>query len=209
MYDDLQEDSGSLEVEREKLGAYISAHPLDRYADVYKTTAITHISNISSGDCTIVGIIKNLVIRNRKKDGKPMAFFNIEDISGTIPVCTYVQEYQKYKGFICEGNVISISGSVDMEIKEKEGEIQETKKLIVSKIDICRITKEPMLVSIQSKADEAYAYYSLEPYKEDGGHDILLHYQDTGLIEKKKMAVSNKALTLNGERLFLCVLQKK
>lgn len=209
MYDDLQEDSGSLEVEKEKLGAYISAHPLDRYADVYKTTAITHISNISSGDCTIVGIIKNLVIRNRKKDGKPMAFFNIEDISGTIPVCTYVQEYQKYKGFICEGNVISISGSVDMEIKEKEGEIQETKKLIVSKIDICRITKEPMLVSIQSKADEAYAYYSLEPYKEDGGHDILLHYQDTGLIEKKKMAVSNKALTLNEERLFLCVLQKK
>ena len=36
---------GSLEVEKEKLGAYISAHPLDRYADVYKTTAITHISD--------------------------------------------------------------------------------------------------------------------------------------------------------------------
>ena len=208
MYGELQEDSDVLEVEREKLGAYISAHPLDKYADVYKTATITHIANIGSGDCTIAGIIKNLVIRNRKRDGKPMAFFDVEDLSGTIPVCTYVQEYQKYKEFIYEGNIISIFGSIDIEVKEKEGEIEETKKLIVSKIDICRVAKEPILVSICSKADEAFAYYSLEPYKEDGGHDILLHYQDTGLIEKKKMSVSNKALSLNSNRLFLSVLQK-
>ena len=205
---DLAENADYLKIEKEKLGAYISAHPLEKYNYIYKNPSITKISDITTSECIIIGMIKNLVIRHRKKDGKPMAIYDIEDITGTIPAVSYVEEYKKYQKFIYEGSVATFSGCIKEESRDKDGEINISKKLIISKITECKTSQNPMFVSIKSHADEAYAYYALEPYKDDGGHAILLHYQDTGIIEKKNMCVNERALSLNCDRLFLKIISK-
>lgn len=205
-YADIAEESSEiLQNEKSLLGAYISSHPLSKYEGIYIGSGIKKIVDIDEGEQIIIGIIKNIKHTKRKKDGKDMAFFELEDISDSIDVCCFVAEYQKYGEQIFDGNIVMLSGKCTIEDSDQDS----IKKFIVTKIEKCRQKKEPMFVSIRSKNEEAMAYYALKPYEAEGGHDILLHYQDTGYIERKKMSVSKKALSLNSERIFLKIFSKK
>ena len=85
---------GNLQEERDLLGSYVSGHPLDLYPAPGKFRASTanDILSYSNGSrIRIIGIIQNYREKNRKIDGKRMAFFDIADTSGTVPVCCFTK----------------------------------------------------------------------------------------------------------------------
>lgn len=61
----------------------------------------------------IMGLIEDLRLTARKSDGKPMAFFNLEDKTGTIEVCCFTKQYEQYGELVEEDAVVRITGFVN------------------------------------------------------------------------------------------------
>jgi len=195
---DVSEPEDKLDREHTMLCAYISAHPLDAYREVYKKAQIRLISDFVTTDSKYVGMIKNLRKTKRKSDGAEMAFFDLEDISGTIPVCCFAKEYAKYGNLINEGNVIAVTAWGIEEDGDVEGETAE--KLMTKAIEKVKVEKNPIFISVKNRAEEVELYHICVNYEDENGHQVIIHYQNTGEIKRKKMYVKKDVLkALNGK----------
>ena len=82
-----------LNKERELVGIYLSAHPLDEYSVVLNNMCNTHCSKIGrnadmtelakADEVTFGGIVTSVNERFSQKTGKPFGFVTIEDFEGT------------------------------------------------------------------------------------------------------------------------------
>lgn len=106
---DMPEDNAEkLAKEKELLGIYITGHPLDEYEIPSKST---QIAKVNAKSPLICGCVENLAIRNRKKDNKQYASFNLADKTGSIHCICSAEEYsQLNKSFIHENAVLAVSG---------------------------------------------------------------------------------------------------
>ncbi len=188
---DVQESEDKLNLEHNMLCAYISAHPLDAYRDAYKRGKIRLIADFEKSEASYIGMIRNLRIAKRKSDGSEMAFFDLEDISGTLQVCCYTKEYAKYGSFIAEGAVLEIYAKG---IEEDGNDDEIIEKLIVRGISKVKVTKSPIFLSVKNRADEVGLYNICKDFSDENGHPVILHYQNTGEIVHKKMSVKRDVL---------------
>ncbi|MGL4980611.1 MAG: DNA polymerase III subunit alpha [Fusobacteriaceae bacterium] len=121
-------------LEKENLGFYLSAHPLDNYRSlitILKTPSISLLLNEKDvhgvKTCGIIKGIKKIVT---KKDGKIMATFFLEDFSGKISVTLFPRTYEECFHFLEEGASVFIEGSLQTDYFNN----QETQKLLVKSI---------------------------------------------------------------------------
>lgn len=149
-----------LRCEKELLGAYVTAHPIDYYPSAKKEKCV-QVGEITVNSEKAYGIITDLTIKKRKKDGMPMAFFNIEDRTGSIKACCFTKAYGEYGSLLKEGHAYIFTGNVnseemtigtgenehtDIELKffvKTVVEVNENKPMIACKIPADR--KEQML----------------------------------------------------------------
>ena len=188
---DTEEDPNALRREYEILSAYLSSHPLDAYREIYRDKKVRQIADFTDREeAHYVGLIRNLRLKKRKSDGKPMAFFTLEDPSGSIEVCCFTKSYEKYCQFIKEEAVVDIyaRGETDEESEEDTG------KLIVVSIQKIKPYVDPVFLSIPSRNLEMDFYCFCEPYSDENGHPVWLHYRDSGCIKQKKMSVRKEIL---------------
>ena len=101
--------------ERELMGLYLSAHPLDKY-NVYFSEVTVPISEISSEDdgfsATIGGVIsqiRTIVTKNQQK----MAFVKLEDQTGEIEVTVFPKAYEDATSIMEVDKVIKATGKID------------------------------------------------------------------------------------------------
>ncbi|MDO4911133.1 MAG: DNA polymerase III subunit alpha [Corynebacterium sp.] len=102
-----------LALEREMLGLYVSAHPLDGYEEALESQIDTPLTTIVAGEAregvelTIGGIISNVERKYAKRDGSPWAIVTIEDHSGaSVEILCFNKVYQVYAPQIVEDNII-------------------------------------------------------------------------------------------------------
>ena len=107
----------ALEYEKEYLGYYASGHPLDDKEKLLAANSNTKIAAIddSTDDCIICGRVTNKVILRRRSDGKEMCKFTLEDLTGEVECICFTREYDKYRGFIEDGSIISVMGKAEVE----------------------------------------------------------------------------------------------
>ena len=103
-----------LRTEKELLGSYLTAHPMDYYPSAEEMDC-DPVGRISEGRQKVYGAITGLTIRKRKKDGAPMAFFTIEDRTGSIKACCFAKIYAEYGEILKEGNAYIFTGNVHAE----------------------------------------------------------------------------------------------
>ncbi|GBG95776.1 DNA polymerase III subunit alpha [Ligilactobacillus salitolerans] len=102
-----------LEKENYYLGAFLSGHPVEKYASlipIYQTVKVAQIrpnQNVS----TILAIKKIKTIRTKK--GEQMAFITADDETGTIDLTLFPQQYRQYSAKLHEGAVILASGNTE------------------------------------------------------------------------------------------------
>ncbi|BDD82140.1 DNA-directed DNA polymerase [Tsukamurella pulmonis] len=107
-----------LALEREMLGLYVSAHPLDGVEHVIAAQTDTPIPAIVEGDVkdgtqvTVGGILQS-VNRRVNKNGAPFASAQIEDLSGGIEVFFFPQAYAAYGAEVVEDAVVLIKARVN------------------------------------------------------------------------------------------------
>lgn len=115
-----------VKAEKEVLGFFVSAHPLDEYrtSEELGCIAISELEE-TRDKVDIMGLIEDLRLTARKSDGKPMAFFNLEDKTGTIEVCCFTKQYEQYGELVEEDAVVRITGDVNEKEIETNNDAEE------------------------------------------------------------------------------------
>ena len=122
--------------ERELLGLYLSAHPLDSY-DAFlneQTNATKSITSDNDGALVAVG---GLISKNRTlvtKAGSKMAFMTIEDKTGEIEVVVFPKTFEKMPQNIDPSDVVLIKGRVSG--KDKEGNKMPDPSVVADSVQV-------------------------------------------------------------------------
>ena len=108
-------DLERLNKERELVGIYLSAHPLDEYAVVLENVCNVHMEELSNltplqnRDLILGGIVTG-VREGYTKSGKPYGIAKVEDYSGVAEFAFFGNEWVEKKNFFSEGMFLFMHG---------------------------------------------------------------------------------------------------
>ena len=175
--------------ERELLGVYVSSHPMNGYD---RPEGVTAIGDMDTETVSIMGIISSVDIRNRKKDGKPMAFLTLEDTTGEARCAVFAGAFQDNKMFLEEGIVVTAKGHVMV-----EGDGEEQTMLF----SIDRMHKAAKEKSVYTKSVNLYALFHVneesvfrEKYADEDGHPFRIYDETCDLFRTVNYRISEQAL---------------
>lgn len=108
-----------LNKEKEVVGMYISAHPLDAYkVDIeaicsHPLTALNDFNALNNQEITIAGIVTSSAERTTK-NGKPFGRVTIEDYTGTYNHTFFSNDWVQFKNYCTVGYSIILKGKVKL-----------------------------------------------------------------------------------------------
>lgn len=181
-----------LAMEKETVGLFISANPLDQYKNVclkYQCMDILDILNGADEDVSLIkdGIQVRIlgVVLNKKtietKSGSKMAFVNVEDQTGVIEVTVFPNIYGKFAQYMKEGEVLLITGTISLK-EEETPKILCNSILLKSQFGLSQdvsghnnqqergASEKKLYMKLESKSDEraAVIYEILKQYSGQG-----------------------------------------
>ncbi|MBO6241323.1 MAG: DNA polymerase III subunit alpha [Butyrivibrio sp.] len=188
-----------LEFEKEVLGIYVSGHPLEEYAGMWKknitnTTTDFYLDDESgipvvkdNTTAKIGGIISDKKIKYTKND-QVMAFITLEDMVGSVEVIVFPKTYEANAPRLNADSKVFIEGRVSVE-EDRDA------KLIASKITM--FEEIPRTVWIRfANLDE----YSINEGKlfsmlseSDGKDDVTVYLTETKQVKKLGKGYTIKA----------------
>ncbi|GHF84291.1 DNA polymerase-3 subunit alpha [Amycolatopsis bartoniae] len=106
-----------LAYEREMLGLYVSAHPLDGAERILRKHAPRPIAAIldnppKEGELIVSGLITSLERRVNKK-GEPWAICTVEDMDASLEVLFFPKSYAMFSADLVEDNAVLVKGRVN------------------------------------------------------------------------------------------------
>ncbi len=114
-----------LAFEKEILGIYISGHPMEACADLWKAnvTAVstdflvdeeTEIAKVADNSrVTIGGMITGKTVKTTR-NGQMMAFLTVEDMAGSVEVLVFPKDYENNREVLIEDAKIFVQGRVSI-----------------------------------------------------------------------------------------------
>lgn len=127
-------DKERLTWERELLGLYISAHPLDNY-DAYfseQTVPVVEMTQDIDGKKLTIGGLVSSVRTIVTKSGTKMAFVKLEDKTGESEVIIFPNLFEQVGAQLVQDAVIRASGKVSA--RDRDGNLTSDVKLIADEI---------------------------------------------------------------------------
>ncbi len=105
-----------LKFEKENLGFFFSGHPLDPYRQIIEKAVSVDLSKKESlsneRSCALLGVLRD-VREIRTRNGRAMAFAQIEDYRGSIELIIFSDIYDARRSLIANDNVVGILGKID------------------------------------------------------------------------------------------------
>ena len=180
--------------EKNSIGAFLSAHPLDNYP-VPEECNCTSIAKLGpKSNCNIMGIITNLRVTNRKSDNKPMAFFTLEDKTGTINVACFTEKFAEFGNLIKEDAVVQIKGDVKEEENEFEDSVELQLKLVVQSVKIASAKKERIIIKVASFGEYSRLQKEFLSCRDDAGDEMLIYFEDIGQLRKFSYKINKEKI---------------
>ena len=112
--------------ERECVGIYLSAHPLDEFNIVLKglcntkCTELEDLAMLSTKENIALGGIITSVESRLTKTGKPCGFVVIEDFNGSGRIALFGEEWAKWQGMLREGYTVFIRAKCSQRFKDSK-----------------------------------------------------------------------------------------
>jgi DNA polymerase III subunit alpha len=128
--------------ERELLGLYISAHPLDNY-DTYfseQTIPLSHMKPEIDGKRATIGGLVSSVRTIVTKSGTKMAFVKLEDKTNESELIIFPNLYEQVGAKLVQDAVIRASGKVSA--RDRDGNLGDEAKMIAD--EIVEVTDEEL-----------------------------------------------------------------
>lgn len=122
--------------ERDLMGLYLSAHPLDKYDTFFEEQ--THPYSVvcqENDDKTVtIGGIISAVRTILTKSGTKMAFIKLENKSYEQEIIAFPQTYEQYGAKLVQDNVVKVIGRVNA--KDKDGRMTSEVKVIIESVEV-------------------------------------------------------------------------
>lgn len=132
-----------LQWEKELLGIYISAHPLQEYRELLQnSTPLSQLPTLLSSHKNSALTVAGLITTSRQittKKNELMAFATLADESGSVELVCFPSVYQKSGPLLTDGKLVLVKGK----LSEKE----ETPKILVDVIK--EIAEQTTLAEVQ------------------------------------------------------------
>lgn len=108
--------SEMLKREKELIGIYVSGHPLEEFKDEIEAFAKPPIGRLAKSptgmSVMVCGLISDLQTRLDRKNNT-MAFFQIEDFTGTVRVLCFSSTFENYRDAIQSDAMVMVKGKLD------------------------------------------------------------------------------------------------
>ena len=166
-------DLERLNRERELVGIYLSAHPLDEFAVVLENVCNVHMADLAdltplqNRDLILGGIVTG-VREGYTKNGKPYGVAKVEDYSGVAEFAFFGNEWVEKKNFFSEGMFLYMHG----------------KCLKINTIELLPDVKEKVIERITVKAplssidDEFITEFGSIVKQNPGNAELLFYIMD-------------------------------
>ncbi len=117
-------ESDRLREEKERLGFYISGHPLERYRDLVDLYAAeartTSLPEHRDRTVEIPCVITEASVRTARKDGREWARLTIEDFHGTATTLAFGDIWQQNRDLLTDDRPVLIMGTVSGNSRDDE-----------------------------------------------------------------------------------------
>ncbi|MBR2543453.1 DNA polymerase III subunit alpha [Candidatus Saccharibacteria bacterium] len=122
--------------ERDLMGLYLSAHPLDKY-DTYfeeQTHPISLVSVENDGKVVTIGGIITAVRSILTKKGEKMAFVKLENKTDETEFIVFPSVFEEYGGKLLVDNVVRVTGRVNA--RDKAGRVVSEVKVLAERVEV-------------------------------------------------------------------------
>ncbi len=139
-----------LSFEKEAIGFYVTGHPLDKYKELMEKFANADFLSIKEGmhddgSAVRIGGIIRKVKPHMTKTKKPMAYFQLEDLTGDIEVTVFPSCYANVSGFLTEGESVFVLGKLEKN--------EQSIKILAEDIVLMERVEEAWTTSLHIHAD--------------------------------------------------------
>jgi len=190
-----------LEREKEVVGIYLSAHPLDGFKfemDNYGMTPVNELEANKGRNIRIAGFVTDVGHMTSKK-GTKFGKLTINDYSGNYEIMLWEKNYVQYGNFLVNGQKLMIQGVYD-EHKFRPGTMEfqiqnmmlldEVRKLLTKRLHISL----PLL-----KVDAAFVDFIEDNVKKHPGNtELILYIADWNGMEIK-LKSQNRKIEVNDD----------
>ncbi len=130
-----------LKYEKEALGFYITAHPLDKYshelARISRLTTADLLSTPDGSQVQIAGVVQSLKLKNNRA-GKRYATFSLEDRDGVVEAIAWPETYARHEALISGDDPVAVRGKLDIDEDRPQIIIDEIRPLGAALTDSVR-----------------------------------------------------------------------
>ena len=143
----------TLNKEREMMGLYLTAHPLDEYKIIIDNFCKTQLSELEDleplrgADVTVAGLVVG-VQHLMTKTGKNFGRFKLEDYNSTREFSLFGKEYENFRKYLFEGYFLMVRGKVQPRPYRKEGEPEQLEFRIGSMMQLQEV-RDTMVREVQ------------------------------------------------------------
>ena len=177
-------DLERLNKERDLVGIYLSAHPLDEYAVILENVCNVHMAELAdltplqNRDLTMGGIV-TAVREGYTKTGKPYGIAKVEDYSGSAEFAFFGNEWVEKKNFFMTGMFLFMRGKCQpKQWRQEEWEVK------ISTIELLPEVKEKIIEKLTVSAplsaldEELITEFSALIKAHPGNAELYFHVMD-------------------------------
>ncbi len=202
-----------LNKEKELVGLYLSAHPLDDYYLILQHVCSTRLAELSdkerlaNRDLTVGGIVVDVKERLTQK-GQPMGIAKLEDYSGSAEFAFYTNDWMQWKNYIQTGYSLFIKLRVTPRDWGKEKyQLRVTAISHLADIKETAIEKFTVATNIDDLDTELIAVLSAYADANPGKTELYFSIRDNK--EGQVLVMQSKAKRINVKRELINYLSER
>ncbi|MBP1593373.1 MAG: polymerase subunit alpha [Bacteroidetes bacterium] len=205
-------DLERLNKEKELVGIYLSAHPLDEYSIILKDVCNTKMVDFSdraplaNKELTFGGIVTN-VREGMGKTGKPYAIVKFEDFSGSNELPFFGNDYIEWRNFLSVGMFLYIKGRCQpRQWKPDELDIKITSMELLPDVKDTLIEKMTIFIPLKALDQQVVTELSILSNESPGKTELFFkifdeesNYSVEFMARSTKLSVGKKIVNYINE----------
>ena len=206
-------DLERLNKERELVGIYLSAHPLDEYAIVLDHVCNTHMAELedktalAGREITMGGIVTS-VRRGISKNGNPYGIAKIEDYSGSAELPFFGNDWVTFQGYLGEGTFLFIKARCQpKQWRPEELDVKITSMELLPDVKEKLVEKITILIPLSALNSALVA--ELSSLTKDHPGNTELYFKVTDKDEKMVVDLISRPVKLSVGRELIYYLKER
>ena len=184
-----------LDREKEVVGIYLSAHPLDGFKFEMENYSITPVSELEANrgrNIRIAGFVTDVTHATTKKGSKFGKMF-INDYSGHQEILLWEKNYVQYGNYLVNGQKLMIQGVYDQNrYRTDTMEFQIQNMMLLDEVRKVLTKKIHLSMPLLKVSDEFVDFMEANLKKHPGNTELILHINDWDGLEVRLKSQSRK-----------------